>query len=70
MSDHRFKIGEHVKLTRGFPDRSGAGTYEITRLLPESANGDRHYRVKGTDKIERAVEESQIRIESFGVPAE
>ena len=60
MADHRFKLGQHVRLSRSFPDRTGSGPYEIIRLLPESADGELHYRVKGPDKVERAVAESQL----------
>ncbi len=60
MPDHRFKLGQHVRLTRSFADRSSSGPYEIIRLLPESVDGEFHYRIKGSDKIERAVAESQL----------
>lgn len=58
--EHRFKLGDQVRMTRSFPDRTGAGVYEIVRLLPQSVDGELHYRLKGVDKIERAVGESQI----------
>jgi hypothetical protein len=57
---HRFKLGQLVRLSHGMPDRTGAGMYEIVRLMPESADGELHYRVRGPDKIERAVRESQL----------
>ena len=62
MSDHCFKLGQLVRMSRGFSDRTGAGNYEILRLLPGSVDGELHYRVKGSDKIERAVGESQLLI--------
>lgn len=62
MSDHRFKLGQRVHTTRGFHDRTGTGIYEVVRLLPEAPNGELHYRVKGPDKIERAVSEDQLHL--------
>ena len=64
MSDHRFKLGQLVRMSRGFSDRTGAGIYEVLRLLPGSVDGELHYRVRGPDKIERAVGESQLVITS------
>lgn len=60
MPAHRFKVGDHVRISRSFPDRTGSSLYEITRLMPESPNGELHYRLKGPDKIERAVAESDL----------
>jgi hypothetical protein len=50
-----------VRLSRGrFPDRSGGGTYQIVRLLPET-EGEFQYRIKaaGVD-AERMVREGDI----------
>ena len=60
MADHRFKLGQNVRLTRSFPDRTGAGSYEIIRLLPEGVDGEPSYRIRGADKVERAVTEGQL----------
>ena len=60
MADHRYRLGQLVRLTRSFPDRTSSGPYEIIRLLPETPDGEPHYRVKGSDKVERAVGESQL----------
>jgi hypothetical protein len=60
MSAHRFKVGDQVRVSRAFPDRSGSNLYEVLRLMPESPNGERHYRLRGPDKIERAVSESDL----------
>lgn len=62
MANHRYKIGELVRLTRSFPDRTGTGLYEVVRLLPETPNGEVHYRLKGPDKVERAVAESDLSV--------
>ena len=67
MATHRFKLGDNVRITRSFPDRTGGGLYEIVRLLPESVDGEFHYRLKGADKVERAVGESQL--SKLGDPA-
>ena len=60
MSDHQFKIGQTVTMRRPFPDRTGSGTFEVVRLLPESVDGELHYRIRGADRVERAVGESQL----------
>jgi hypothetical protein len=60
MPNHRFKPGQLVRTTRSFSDRTGAGVYEIMRVLPAPPNGDLHYRVRGPDKLERAVSETQL----------
>lgn len=60
MADHRYKLGQLVSLSRPFPDRTAAGEFEILRLLPESVDGEPRYRVRGNDKTERAVGESQL----------
>ena len=62
MSVDRFKIGQLVRMIRTFPERTGSGVYSITRQLPETANGELHYRVKGPDNVERAVGETHLRM--------
>jgi len=64
MSDHRFRLGQLVRVSRGFSDRTGAGIYEVLRLLPGITDGELRYRVKGPDKIERSVGESQLVLSS------
>jgi len=60
MADHRFKLGQSVRVSRSFPDRTTQGPFEIIRLLPATVDGEPHYRVRGPDKIERAVGETQL----------
>jgi hypothetical protein len=60
MSEHLFKLGQNVRISRSFPDRTSQGNYEIIRLLPESVDGEPQYRVRGPDKVERAVGETQF----------
>ncbi|GAU84469.1 hypothetical protein [Bosea sp. BIWAKO-01] len=50
-----------ISLSFGFRDRSSAGNYRIVRVLPAAENGQRQYRVRGSDGHERAIEEHQIR---------
>ena len=46
MSEHRFRIGQKVQLTRGFPNRAAAaGEYQVVRQLPDD-NGECLYRIK------------------------
>ena len=61
MTEHRFRIGQKVQLTRGSLNRSAAaGEYQIVRRLPYE-NGEYLYRVKSSrEDHERVVKESEI----------
>jgi hypothetical protein len=61
MSDHRFRLGQKVQFTRGYPYRNSAdGLYEIVRQLPDS-NGEFLYRIKSVrEPHERVVKESEL----------
>lgn len=56
-----YREGDVISLVFGFLDRTGVGEYEILRVLPAGENGQRQYRVRGSDGHERAIEEYQIR---------
>ena len=58
---HKFRVGDSVRVSRGrFPDRSGAGIYEVVRLLPET-EGEFQYRIKSAGaSAERMVREGEI----------
>lgn len=60
MIEHRFIIGQMVKVRTRFLDRSGDGVYEVVRQLPATPNGDFHYRIKGANGQERAVAETEL----------
>ncbi|CAN7619515.1 hypothetical protein [Bosea sp. LjRoot237] len=53
-------LGDVVRLSFGFADQSGAGEYEIVRIMPTRASGEREYRVRGADGHERAIGHDQI----------
>lgn len=57
--------GDVVRLSFGFADQSGAGDYEIVRIMPTRASGEREYRVRGADGHERAIGHDQIVSESL-----
>jgi hypothetical protein len=61
MATHRFRVGQEVQFTRGFPFRTApAGTYKIVRQLPDSA-GELLYRIKSSkEPHERVVKESDL----------
>jgi hypothetical protein len=40
--------------------------FEIVRLMPETQDGELHYRIRGPDNVERAVRESQLLSGSAG----
>ncbi|AMJ62772.1 hypothetical protein [Bosea sp. PAMC 26642] len=63
MPDHLvndIKVGDLVMLSFSFSDRSGAGYYEILRILPPAMDGELQYRVRGDDGRERAIGLKQI----------
>lgn len=60
MAGHRFTVGEQVRMAARYPDPAGNTVYEIVRLMPETPNGERHYRVKNPTGQERAAAESQL----------
>jgi hypothetical protein len=60
MIERPIKVGDIVRLSFGFADRSGQGDYEIVRVMPVRESGERHYRVRGTDGRERAIGHNQI----------
>ena len=61
MPEHRFRLGQKVNFTRGYPYRNSAeGPYEIVRQLPGS-DGEFHYRIKSVrEPHERVVKESEL----------
>jgi hypothetical protein len=58
---HRFRAGEQVRFTRGYPYRDAdAGPYEIVRQLPHG-EGDYQYRIKSArEQHERVVKEGEL----------
>ena len=60
MTERAIKVGDTVRLSFGFADRSGEGDYEIIRVMPARERGERHYRVRGIDGRERAIGHNQI----------
>ena len=60
MNEHRFRVGQQVRVNTRFLDRSGDGVYEVVRQLPATPNGDLHYRIKSNTGQERAVTESDL----------
>ncbi|AZO76678.1 MULTISPECIES: hypothetical protein [unclassified Bosea (in: a-proteobacteria)] len=59
------KLGDVVRLSFGFADQSGSGEYEIVRIMPTRASGEREYRVRGADGHERAIGHDQIVLDSL-----
>ena len=60
MTERSIKVGDIVRLSFGFADRSGEGEYAIIRMMPARESGERHYRVRGIDGRERAIGHDQI----------
>ncbi len=60
MTGQPIKVGDIVRLSFGFADLSGAGDYEIVRIMPTRESGERQYRIRGADGHERAIGQSQI----------
>lgn len=63
---HPIAPGDVVRLSFGFADQSGAGDYEIVRIMPTRASGEREYRVRGADGHERAIGHDQIVSDGLG----
>jgi hypothetical protein len=61
MAEHRFRLGQKVQFTRGYPYRTSAeGPYEVVRHLPHS-DGEYQYRIKSLrEPHERVVKESEL----------
>ncbi len=48
MTEHRFRLGQKVPFTRGYPYRlAAAGDYQVVGQLPDS-EGELRYRIKST----------------------
>ena len=60
MVQHRFVVGQPVRMMARYPDPAGSAVYHIVRLMPETPNGEFHYRVKNEAGQERAASESQL----------
>jgi hypothetical protein len=60
MAEHRFRVGEQVRMAARYPDPASNTLYEIVRLMPETPNGEFHYRVRNPGGQERAAAESQL----------
>jgi hypothetical protein len=58
---HKFRLGQKVRFSTGYPDRSvAAGVYEIVRQLPHDG-ADYTYRIKNArEQHERVVKERDL----------
>lgn len=52
--NHRFKVGQRVRLSAFGANRGAAGVYKVLALLPEE-RGDRQYRVQHVDTWQQRV---------------
>lgn len=60
MQNHRFKIGQRVRLSAASIDRGAAGIYKVLALLPES-RGEWQYRLQhAANSQQRVAWESQL----------
>jgi hypothetical protein len=60
MTEHKFNLGQRVKLIPSAYIRNAHGEFEILRVLPEE-HGMYQYRIKSiTDGVVRVVMESEI----------
>lgn len=64
LSQRQIKLGNIIRLSFGFADQSGAGDYEVVRIMPTRESGERQYRIRGADGYERAIGHDQILAES------
>jgi hypothetical protein len=57
---HKFQVGQSVALIPRSIRQAAAGTYAITRLMPDNA-AEPHYRIKSdAERHERVVPESEL----------
>lgn len=54
-----YREGDVISLSFGFRDRSDVVNYQIVRVLPAGENGQRQYRVRGSDGRERRSKSSR-----------
>jgi hypothetical protein len=60
MRNHRFKVGQRVRLSAASIDRGAAGIYKVLALLPES-RGEWQYRLQSAAGTQQRVAwESQL----------
>jgi len=60
MPNHRFKVGQRVRLSASSNDQGAAGIYQVTALMPES-HGEWQYRLKSAaGQQQRVAWESQL----------
>jgi hypothetical protein len=61
MQDHKFKVGQTVRLVRkNVPGRAADGIYQVTRAMPFDGI-EASYRIKAVHEThERAVREGEI----------
>ena len=60
MRNHRFKVGQRVRLSAASIDRGAAGIYKVLALLPES-RGEWQYRLQSAEGTQQRVAwESQL----------
>jgi hypothetical protein len=59
-----FKAGQRVRLNRSFRDGNAArGSYQVTRQLPQSDDGEFRYRLKSaSESYERVAKESELEL--------
>jgi hypothetical protein len=61
ITEHKFSVGQQVEYSSSKSDRfRGAGTFEITRLLP-SEGSDLQYRIRNSlEDFDRVAKEWQL----------
>jgi hypothetical protein len=60
MAHHKFRIGQLVQLAPAIARNAPAGTYEVTKQLPER-HGEFEYRIKSaSEPHERVARESEL----------
>lgn len=60
MTDHKFRIGQLVRLQRG-DATSASALYQVVNILPETPDGEHQYRLRGLyEPHERMVTERHM----------
>jgi hypothetical protein len=60
MIEHKFKVGQVVRMRRGLNEAARSDAYKVTRLLPSSDAGNQYRLQAVRGGQERVVQESEI----------
>ena len=63
----KYQQGDVISLTFGFLNGAAVENFQIIRVLPANEKGQRQYRVRGADGVERKIEAHKTRSRAEGL---